>query len=101
MSPTMHERLSHERRRLILEALQQDSGYRMNEASMKAVLEHLGHTVGADQVRAELGYLERHQLVRVDTIASGDRDLRVAVLTEAGQDVARGVAHEGVARRRA
>lgn len=92
------DRLTEDRRRMVLALLQESPDFRLAERALKAALDHVGSYSGSDQVRAALGYLEEHGLVRVEKLAQEQGDLWVATLREAGQDVLRGRAHPGVAR---
>lgn len=96
---SLHDVLAEDRRLVILRALTQVGGT-MNEAVAKTALEHFGHRVGHDIVRADLDFLARHGLVGLEKIPAERGELWLAKLTVAGQDVAEGVAtHAGVKRR--
>ena len=86
------------RRRCILEALNQATGFGLNESMLKSVLVQLGHQVGKDDVRADVSWLESQGLVRSEILPMPRGDLWVAHLLEPGQAVADGRAHPGVAR---
>jgi hypothetical protein len=65
-------------------------------------LQQFGHRVGSDIVRADLEFLDRHGLARLEKIVTPRGDLWLTKLLVAGEDVANGAAtHPGVARRRA
>ena len=91
--------LAEDRRRAILEALDGQAGYAVNESVLKSALEMLGHRVARTQVRADLAWLEEHGLIRVEKLPTEAGELWLGHLLEDGQDVARGRAHPGVARR--
>ncbi len=96
------ELLAQDRRQFILGALNEADDYRLNDLSLKAVLERFGHRVGRDIVRADLTWLTQHRLVRVERLGGdepGGPSVWLASLTESGQDVAQGRHHPGVARR--
>ncbi len=97
--PSFAETVAGARRRVILEALAEASDYRANEVSLKLVLGHFGYTVARDVVRADLQYCERHQLLRTEKLCANGTEMLIATLTPEGQDVAGGIAHEGIARR--
>ena len=88
--------LAEDRRRVILQLLADDDDYSLNDTVLKQALASLGHNTPRDLVHADLTWLETHGLVRVQKL--GDGDVWVAKLTEAGQDVAGGQPHPGVAR---
>lgn len=88
--------LAQDRRRIILQLLADDSDYSLNDTVLKQALAAVGHNNPRDLVHADLTWLETHGLVRVQQLAEGA--VWVARLTEAGQDVAGGQPHPGVAR---
>lgn len=92
--------LTEDRRLVILRALAEDHGYRLNESVLKKVLAHIGHDVGRDIVRADMTWLEQHGLLQIERLTAGASpgELWVAKLTEPGAEVARGRPHPGVAR---
>lgn len=92
------ETLAENRRLIILRALD-DAGFAANETVLRTVVESMGHQVGRDQIRADLVWLEQHALVRVERLPVQGGELWVAKLLAAGQDVAKGRLHPGVARR--
>jgi hypothetical protein len=86
------------RRRVILESLNQATGFSLNESLLKTVLSQLGHQVGKDDVRADVTWLEQQGLLRTETIPMPRGELWVAHLLDAGATVADGRPHPGVAR---
>lgn len=90
--------LAEDRRLVILRALAEDHDYTLNDSTVKRVLEHFGHGVSRDMVRADLQWLADQRLLRLERIAAERGELWVAKLTEDGADVARGRPHPGVAR---
>lgn len=93
------ERLAEDRRRKVLELLN-EGGNRAPETSIKQGLRHIfDDGIARDEVRQYLLYLEQHWLVRIERMKSSDGELWVADLTEAGQSVARGRVHVGIAMR--
>ncbi len=89
------ETLSKHRRLTILRALNEAPGYTANESLLNAVCNDFGVTTNRDQMAAELAWLEEQQLISLEDIAG----LKVARITERGQDVAAGKAsHPGVKR---
>jgi hypothetical protein len=90
--------LAEDRRLVILRALS-ESGYRANESVLRKGLDAFGHRVGAELVRADLEFLRGHGLVRIEVLHPASGDLWLVHLTDAGNDVASGTYHPGVARR--
>jgi len=78
--------LDADRRLVILRALQEDSGYDLNEYVLQSILEALGHTVSRDRLRADLAWLEEQGLISLSDVAG----VKVAKLTSRGSDVAAG-----------
>jgi Fe2+ or Zn2+ uptake regulation protein len=75
-------------RLVVLQMLQQDADYSVNENILRSALEPFGHRIGLDKLRTELGWLEEQGLMEVERVASGK--LWVAKLTNRGLDVAEG-----------
>jgi hypothetical protein len=99
--------LAEDRRLVVLRSLAEDAGYSANEMVLQRLLDHVGHRVARDMVRADLAFLAEHGLIRLETLAMPPRDPRafgatgelwVAHLLPAGEDVAKGRMHPGVAR---
>jgi hypothetical protein len=88
--------MQEDRRQLVLQALDQANEYNLNEQVIKIMLEHMGHRVGADIVRAEITWLEEHQLVRVERLPRVGGEVWIVTLSELGQSVARGRYYPGV-----
>ncbi len=99
MSLQFAERLAEDRRQWILSALNEADDYRLNDLSLKTLLDGFGHRVGRDIVRADLTWLGAHGLITTEQLGRDGASVWIATLTEAGQDVARGRHHPGVARR--
>jgi hypothetical protein len=95
---SLEDVLARDRRRMMLASLKEDQGYALNEASLRMVLGHIGHTMSRDQVRAEADYLRLHGLVRIEKLPTETGELWILHLTETGLDVANGSSHPGVAR---
>lgn len=97
LAEMMHE----DRRLVILRALNEAEGYSLNESILERTLMRvrLG-IVDRDMVRTYLLWLERHGLVRVETLTDGASpgELWLATATELGTAVARGRAHPGITR---
>jgi hypothetical protein len=87
--------LAADRRRVILAMLAGDDDYSLNDTVLKQAMAAVGHKIGRDQVQADLVWLEQHGLLR---ITKPDAAIWVATLTEAGQEVAEGRPHPGIAR---
>lgn len=92
--------LAEDRRLVILRSLSEMPGYQLNEDVLQKGLIHFGHNVSRDLVRADVGYLEEHRLVRVQKLVPQSGELWLVTLTSDGEDVAQGRQHTGVARRR-
>ncbi len=95
---TFAEKLAEDRRLMVLRSLCEATGYNLNEGVLKKALHHLACIVGADQVRADAVWLEEHGLVEVEKLVGPSGELWIVRLTSAGQDVAEGRQHPGVAR---
>lgn len=91
--------LAEDRRLVILRTLSEVPQYALNESVLRKALDAMGHAVGHDVVRADLAFLREHGLVRVETLYPPSGELWLVHLAEAGNDVARGRLHPGVARR--
>jgi hypothetical protein len=85
---TLRERLMESYRLCILRLLLTAGSYRLNDGILTSATRDMGHDEPRDVLRAELAWLERHQLVTVENPAPG---LQVATLTGNGQEVAEGV----------
>ena len=96
---TMHERLAETRRRVTLDAMI-EAGGQLSDTSLRSVLGriHVEHTDLAE-VRADMEFFARHGLVSVDKLPHAGHELWVAKFTAAGQAVARGRNHVGIAER--
>jgi predicted transcriptional regulator len=90
--------LAEDRRLAMLRTLAEVPGYNLNEDIVRQVLERLG-SPGAtkDLIRADLQFLEQHGLIRVEKMPKATGDLWIAHLLLAGQDVANGRPHAGIA----
>ncbi len=95
---SLAERLTEDRRGIVLKALAEDSAYRLSEDTVKTVLRHFGHTVSGDVVRQLMLWLEQQALLRIDKLHDDGREMWVGELTRSGLDVARGCAHVGITR---
>lgn len=81
----------------ILQSLEADPGYDLNEHVLAAALQALGHGLSRDRLRGELAWLAEQGLVTVTEVSG----IHVARLTARGADAARGRALiPGVARPR-
>jgi hypothetical protein len=97
--PTMQERLAEVRRRLTLDMMKEADG-RLSDSSIRAILGRIhSESTDIDQVRSDMAFFERHGLVSIEKLPHGPRDLWVATFTAAGQAVARGRNHVGIAER--
>ncbi|MFP5250227.1 MAG: ArsR family transcriptional regulator [Acidobacteriota bacterium] len=92
------ETLAADRRLIILRALD-DASYSANETVLRSVTQGLGHQVTREQIRADMAFLTEHGLVRLEKLPAQSGEIWIAHLLPAGQDVAQGRPHPGVARR--
>ena len=101
MSMTLAERLAQDRRRLLLELLQQVEGHGLNEDMLVRELTRLRlGVVTRDDMRGLISWLERQGLVEIEKLQDERRpggELWLAQATRQGRDVARGARHPGVA----
>lgn len=90
--------LQQEQRRLaILQLLQQEPGYRLNDYLLKDLLTQLGQATPLSLVRTELAWLEQNGQLTTQELPG----CTVALLVEAGADTAIGVSYvPGIARPR-
>jgi hypothetical protein len=88
-----------EDRRLVVLRVLSEAGYAANESVLRKSLAAYGHQIGADIVRADVQFLADHQLVRIEKLHPPSGELWLVHLTSAGNEVAEGRAHPGVARR--
>lgn len=93
------EIIAQDRRLAILRTLDEASERQLNEGALHHVLNHLGHSISHDMLRADLGWLEQHGLVRVQKLDVPRGELWLAKLHQSGADVAHGRSnHPGVSR---
>ncbi len=92
------ETLAENRRLIMLRALD-EAGFVTNETVLKTVTEQFGHQPTRDLIRADLTFLGEHGLIRLEKINAQNGQLWIAHLKTAGQEVAQGRVHPGVARR--
>lgn len=76
----------HDRRLVILRALQSAAQYRANAFLLRRFCDSLGHVVGADRIAADLAWLRDSGLVAL----AQEAEVCVATLTVRGLDVATG-----------
>lgn len=97
---SLTEVFAKDRRLVILRTLSEVDAFSSNEGVLRQALNHIGHPEATkDLVRADLEFLGRHGLIRIDRLSMPSGDLWVAHLLDDGLAVANGRAHEGVARR--
>ena len=93
------ERLAETRRRLTLDAMKEADG-QLSDSSIRSVLGRIhSESTDIEQVRADMAFFERHGLVTVERLPHAGREVWVARFTGAGQAVARGRGHVGIAER--
>ena len=73
-------------RLVILRCLEEVSDYSLNESVLHSALGAFGHHVSRDRVRTEMDWLKEQNLITIEMIS----DIRIAVLTSRGSDVASG-----------
>ncbi len=91
--------IAEDRRLVILRLLSEADRYTLNESTLRTAAAHIGHHAGRDEIRADLEFLERHRLVRLERLDVASGVLMVAHLSGDGEEVAGGRPHVGVARR--
>lgn len=92
---TFHDRLTEDRRLVLLRLLADLPGYRSNSSVLTSLLDGFGHTVSRDYVKTQLHWLDEQGLVAVADLDG----LKLVTLTERGHDIARGLSTvPGVAR---
>lgn len=95
MSKTFAERLTEDRRLVILRVLSDLPGYKANSTVLTLALDSFGHTVSRDYTRGQIAWLAEQGLVSVEDLGP----VLLVTLTERGMDVARGAfVFPGVAR---
>ncbi len=95
MSKTFSERLTEDRRLVVLRILSELPGYRSNSSVLASLLEGFGHAISRDYVRTQLLWLAEQELVQTTDLDG----LLLVTLTARGHDVARGLAAvPGIAR---
>jgi hypothetical protein len=95
VSKTFAERLTEDRRLVVLRVLADLPGYKANSTVLTLALDSFGHTVSRDYVRGQVAWLAEQRLVEVEDLGP----VLLVTLTERGMDVGRGLAFvPGVAR---
>jgi hypothetical protein len=97
---SLEDRLAEGRRRVILDLLNDDAGYKLSDEILRVGVAHVGHgNHKVDIIRTELAWLEEQRLVRIEKKPRGDgTEDWFGVLTRDGRVVAEGAKHPGVAR---
>lgn len=78
--------IAKEQRRLILQALEQDTDYRVNDIMLQAWLEEFSMDISIDKLHTELQWLEEQGLISLEQI----KTMQIATLTQRGLDLAQG-----------
>jgi hypothetical protein len=86
MSGPFAEFLRQDMRLVLLRVLTEMPSYRGNSSMLAQMLDKFGHAATRDQVKTELAWLAEQGLLTLQDAGS----VRVATLTERGQDVATG-----------
>jgi hypothetical protein len=81
------QRISEDRRLIILRLLEQAPGYTANESLIGSSLADFGHDVSCDELRADFMWLEQQRLVTLEEIVT----VLVATLSQRGLETATGV----------
>ncbi len=74
-------------RRIILDSLEADNDYSLNNGILQKILVQFGHGIGMEKTDQEITWLEEHGLVTVEKLTES---LNVVKLTSKGLDVAHG-----------
>lgn len=91
------ERVAQEQRRLILEALEQDTDYTASDTMLQIWLDQFSLALSMDKLRTELAWLSEQGLLEIELSGM----MHIAKLTGRGLDVASGRAtNPGIARKR-
>lgn len=85
---TLQERLTEDRRLVVLRLLQEMPANRSNSSVVADSLNLWGHHVSRDYVRTQIRWLEEQELVSIEDLDG----VLVVTLTERGHDVATGAA---------
>lgn len=89
------ERLTEDRRLVLLRILLEQNARRANSSVLTTAMDHYGHAITRDYTRTQLRWLEEQGLVELEDVGP----VLVATLTERGAESARGLAVvDGVAR---
>ena len=89
------ETIAKEQRLLILQALQQDTDYRVNDIMLQAWLEEMGMNPSMDKLHTEMQWLEEQDMLTIEHI----KTMQIATITQRGLDLASGKSrNQGVAR---
>lgn len=97
MSSSFRQKQIEDRRLLILQVLEKDPDYRINEHVIRGALDLYGHGISLDALHGELAWLDEQGLVTLATVGP----VQVARLTARGEDAALGRAViPGIARPR-
>ena len=91
------EVIQEDRRIFVLLCLGEVGG-QANEAVLRKALVSIGHKVDDTDVRAVLAFLENHALIRIEKLPMPSGEVQVAHLLTAGEAVAGGKPHPGIAR---
>ena len=95
MSPSFAERQAADRRGIVLRSLD-EGGHRLPESSLRRVLDLHGHRISMGELHADLEFLERSLLVRIDREPLPSGTVWIVQLLDEGQVVARGRSHPGI-----
>ncbi|HRO86909.1 MAG TPA: ArsR family transcriptional regulator [Chiayiivirga sp.] len=95
MTKSFAERLTEDRRLVLLRILGDLPGYRSNSSVLRKLMDGFGHAVARDYIATQLQWLAEQALVALTDLDG----VLVVELTPYGQDVASGLSHvPGVAR---
>lgn len=97
MSQRYQSRIAEQQRLTLLQALEQDNDYRVNDLILQTWLDETGMALSMDKLRTELSWLEEQGLITLEIV----KTMKIATLTERGLDVVRAMTNvPGVARPR-
>ncbi len=94
---SLAEVIQEDRRIYVLLCLKESSG-QLNEAVLRKLLVKIGHQVDETDVRGVLQWLTDAALIRIENLPMDSGEVWVAYLLSAGEAVADGKPHPGIAR---
>lgn len=89
MHKAFQDRLNEQQRILILQLLNEDSDYELNNQLLQKGLEMFGHNISLDKVNTEVAWLEEQGCVTTEGVGA----MTLVTLTAKGIDVAMSRSH--------